>query len=78
MRKYKFFIGYLPAEGEVRVKFHIKEITERDEKKFVINMLKDIFGETEFLEFGKWYRAEELDGFIAIVENEYAGFDFIK
>jgi len=74
----KFFIGYIPTEMKQELKFDIKEISEKDEREFVINMLKDIFGEIEFFEFNKWYNAGELDGFIGVVEKEYVGFALYK
>ena len=74
MKKFKFFIGYLPLESERKLDFMIKEIREKHEREFILQMLKDIFGETEFLEFGKWYRADKMKGFIAKVNDDYAGF----
>ena len=48
-------------------KIHLAK-TEED-RQYVINFLNNLFGETEFIEFGKWYSVRDMQQAVAITDK---------
>jgi L-amino acid N-acyltransferase YncA len=58
-----------------KVSWGIRLATEPEDRQFVLHFLNDLFGETEFIEFSRWYYVEEMEQLVAITEQgEYIGF----
>ena len=76
-KKHSLVIG-LTCEGCVprgkNVPFQVRSAKESEDCQFVVRFLNDLFGETEFIEFGKWYHVQEMEQLVAITEKgEYIG-----
>lgn len=57
------------------IPFQIRHATSSEDNQFVLQFLDDLFGETEFIEFGKWYRVEDMTKLVAVgKDGEYVGF----
>jgi len=55
--------------------FQIRSATEPEDGRFVLEFLDNLFGETEFIEFGRWYRVDDMDKLVAVAEKgQYVGF----
>jgi hypothetical protein len=47
----------------------VRRVEGSEDERFVLDFLEGLFGETEFIEFGRWYRVKEMDKLIAEGEN---------
>jgi N-acetylglutamate synthase-like GNAT family acetyltransferase len=56
------------------VPFQVRLAKEPEDQRFVLRFLDDLFGETDFIEFGRWYHVQEMDQLVAVMERgEYIG-----
>jgi N-acetylglutamate synthase-like GNAT family acetyltransferase len=51
------------------VPFQVRLANEPEDRQFVLRFLSDLFSETEFIEFGKWYHVQEMEQLVAITEK---------
>jgi GNAT superfamily N-acetyltransferase len=51
------------------VSFLVRPAKGPADEAFVLEFLEGLFGETEFIEFGRWYRVEEMEKLIAEGEH---------
>jgi hypothetical protein len=56
------------------VPFQVRLAKEPEDQRFVLRFLDNLFGETDFIEFGRWYHIQEMDQLVAVTERgEYIG-----
>jgi GNAT superfamily N-acetyltransferase len=49
-----------------RVPFQVRRAEGLADREFVSRHLDELFGETEFIEFGRWYRVDEMEQLVAV------------
>lgn len=65
--------GCIPRGKEIP--FQIRSAKKPEDRQFVLRFLDDLFGETEFIEFGQWYYVKDMEQIVAVTEKgEYIGF----
>ena len=64
--------GCVPR-GEA-ISFQVRSAKKPEEQQFVLNFLDNLYNETEFIEFGRWYHVQEMEQLVAVNEKgEYIG-----
>lgn len=57
------------------VSFKVRQGTSSEDSRFILRFLNELFGETEFIEFGRWYRVEDMEKLVAVGDNgKHIGF----
>lgn len=56
-----------------KVPFTIRLAQNPEDRQFVFHLLHELFGETEFMEFGQWYTVEEMVQLVAVTEDSHIG-----
>jgi ribosomal protein S18 acetylase RimI-like enzyme len=57
------------------VSFQVRPAQQAEDHQFVLDFLDRLFGETEFIEFGRWYYVQEMAQLVAVTEQgHYVGF----
>lgn len=54
----------------IMTKFEIRLVQTQDDRQYVLNFLDNLFGETEFIEFGKWYNVQDMQQAIAVTGED--------
>ena len=59
----------------VQVPFQVRRATGPEDRGFVSRFLDELFGETEFIEFGRWYVVNEMEQLVAVAgQGTHIGF----
>lgn len=51
------------------VPFHVRPAQQAEDHQFVLSFLDHLFGETEFIEFGRWYYVQEMAHLVAVTDQ---------
>lgn len=54
----------------IMTNFEIHLAQTGEDKQYVLNFLDNLFGETEFIEFGKWYSVRDMQQAVAVTDGD--------
>ena len=49
--------------------FTVRPVQTGDDRQYVLDFLDNLFGETEFIEFGKWYDVHDMQQAVAVTDE---------